>query len=544
MRRDRMDRDYEDRNELRELLNRWERSIRGGRKEFFDTDEYLRLSDYYLEQQKLNEAQTVLQTGLRYAPSSIELLLQRSRLLLCKGKQREALELLRNVEANTTTWDEDLRMEALMLKGGILISMNKVWEAEQVFVKQLNVNRMVFRNEDELLYKIDMIENIAQAYQDADMRSRAMGYYDLALDALKRYQAWVNNSQDLTDARWDLLIQKLYLLIESYDEESFSAACRLGDLMLDENPYDEELWFMMAQGYMTHERYGDALNAYENLMAINPSNDFFTLQMARAHYNLGEYQKAIDCLNRLIELKEKISGHYTEGDTIFFYQMRGECEDLLRQYEKSVASYQQAIKEWERKNATNELREAKTMSFETYEKSRLVLLLIKCGHSEMKQEKHDAALFYFRRAVQEDPTDTYAMLCLADEEMRIGEEAVANKLYHSVLEIEPDNIIALVGSARVEINLGHYKNAMSLLIQARNLFEEMTHQENTEDYDIFLLTAVTHFCLYQSSGDRKDGHLIDALDCLRIAMKYKEDAIDMFFSICPAAVTAFSKMKH
>lgn len=541
MRRDRMDRDYEDRNELRELLNRWERSIKGGRKEFFDTDDYLRLSDYYLDQQKLTEAQNVLMTGLRFAPTNIELLLQRSRLLLCKGKQREALDLLRKVEANTTTWDEDLRVEALMLKGGILISMNKVWEAEQVFVKQLNVNRMVFRNEDELLYKIDMIQNIAQAYQDSDMRSRALGYYDLALDALKRYQAWVSNSQDLIDARWDLLIQKLYILIESYDEESFTAACRLGDLMLDENPYDEELWFMMAQSYMTHKRFTDALNAYENLLAINPSNDFFTLQMARAHYNLGEYQKAIDCINRLIEWNEIKSGHYTEGDTIFFYQMRGECEDLLQQYEKALESYQRAIKEWERKNTDNELSETKTMSFETYEKNRLVLLLIKCGHSELKQENHDAALSYFRRAVQEAPTDTYAMLCLADEELRIGEEAVANKLYHSVLEYEPDNIIALVGSARVEINLGHYKKAMSLLIQARNLFEEMTHQENTEDYDIFLLTAVTHFCLYQSSGNRKENHLIDALDCLRIAIKYKENAVDVFFSICPSAMTVFSK---
>lgn len=541
MRRDRMDRDYEDRNELRELLNRWERSIKGGRKEFFDTDDYLRLSDYYLDQQKLTEAQNVLMTGLRFAPTNIELLLQRSRLLLCKGKQREALDLLRKVEANTTTWDEDLRVEALMLKGGILISMNKVWEAEQVFVKQLNVNRMVFRNEDELLYKIDMIQNIAQAYQDSDMRSRALGYYDLALDALKRYQAWVSNSQDLIDARWDLLIQKLYILIESYDEESFTAACRLGDLMLDENPYDEELWFMMAQSYMTHKRFTDALNAYENLLAINPSNDFFTLQMARAHYNLGEYQKAIDCINRLIEWNEIKSGHYTEGDTIFFYQMRGECEDLLQQYEKALESYQRAIKEWERKNTDNELSETKTMSFETYEKNRLVLLLIKCGHSELKQENHDAALSYFRRAVQEAPTDTYAMLCLADEELRIGEEAVANKLYHSVLEYEPDNIIALVGSARVEINLGHYKKAMSLLIQARNLFEEMTHHENTEDYDIFLLTAVTHFCLYQSSGNRKENHLLDALDCLRIAIKYKEDAVDVFFSICPSAMTVFSK---
>lgn len=541
MRRDRMDRDYEDRNELRELLNRWERSIKGGRKEFFDTDDYLRLSDYYLDQQKLTEAQNVLMTGLRFAPTNIELLLQRSRLLLCKGKQREALDLLRKVEANTTTWDEDLRVEALMLKGGILISMNKVWEAEQVFVKQLNVNRMVFRNEDELLYKIDMIQNIAQAYQDSDMRSRALGYYDLALDALKRYQAWVSNSQDLIDARWDLLIQKLYILIESYDEESFTAACRLGDLMLDENPYDEELWFMMAQSYMTHKRFTDALNAYENLLAINPSNDFFTLQMARAHYNLGEYQKAIDCINRLIEWNEIKSGHYTEGDTIFFYQMRGECEDLLQQYEKALESYQRAIKEWERKNTDNELSETKTMSFETYEKNRLVLLLIKCGHSELKQENHDAALSYFRRAVQEAPTDTYAMLCLADEELRIGGEAVANKLYHSVLEYEPDNIIALVGSARVEINLGHYKKAMSLLIQARNLFEEMTHHENTEDYDIFLLTAVTHFCLYQSSGNRKENHLLDALDCLRIAIKYKEDAVDVFFSICPSAMTVFSK---
>ncbi|MCR4620292.1 MAG: tetratricopeptide repeat protein [Paludibacteraceae bacterium] len=541
MRRDGMN--QEEWNELRDLLNRWERSFRGGRKEFFDTDDYLRLSDYYLEQQKLAEAQNVLARGLKETPSNAELLLQRSRLLLYKGKKRDALDLLRKVESGAMAWNEDLRTETLVLKGIILVSMNKVWEAEQIFNTQLNVVRLDIKDEDELMSRVEMIENIAHAYQDADMRSRALGYLDLALDLIKRYATMAFGNKEIEDIRWDIMIQKLYVLMEAHDEESLKRAGRFGNMMLDENPYDEEVWFVMAQMYMQNGRFAEALEAYENLSAIDPSNDYPVLQKARALFHLKEYEKAISCLNQLLNWDMTLLAHYTEGDRVYFLQMRAECEDQMKRYAASARSYREAINELKSIYSNTEIDEKNILELDTYERNRLTQLYVNCGYAELKQENHDVALKYFKRAVQENATDTYALLSLADEELRLGNFTEAQKIYQQVIEEEPDNVIALAGASRVEINKGNYKKASVLLSHARRIFEDMSNGEATEDYEIYLLSAIALFCHYQMSKNQDATKIVEVLECLRKALKYNEEAIELFFNTCPSAMVVFSQMK-
>lgn len=530
--------DSEERNEMNELLRRWERAYKGGRKDFFDTDEYLRLSDYYMQQERINDAQDVLSAGLHASPTSAELLLQKARIVLYKGKKKEALNMLTSVEKRISSWDEEMREEVLMLKGQIYVQMNKVWEAELIFNEQLRIRDFNLRDAEDIAERVRQLESISRVYQEADMYSRSLEYLDLALHLLEHFRMAVEMNEELWMGRDDLRRQKIYLLSSMRGEEHTQQAIDLCNKMIDEQPYDVELWHLIGQNYMVQGNYAKAVEAYKNVAAIDPAHDYAILQVAKADYQLEDYADAIKMLDKLLNWKNR---EYMEGNYIAFLQMKGACQEALGKDSAAVHTYIEGVNEWDKQYGA---KDAKGMVdgekvIPPTDRSMLVDMLMAIGGIGQRHEEHDLALACFRRAALESPSNTYVMNCLAEECLIVDDKRNARKIYHEVIAQEPDNLIALVGMAKVENQMGHCNKSIAYLHHAERIFNEIKTSETKTDYWINLLFAVNY---YQISTKRilgKKKNLAEAIRRLKIASSYDTKMVNVFFQMCPDAKEDF-----
>ena len=84
--------------ELDALVKRFEQMLSNQNVQFFDSEEYEEIIDYYLERQNLERARKAIEMALDQYPSSPDFLLRKAKLLLLKRNGKKALELLDELE--------------------------------------------------------------------------------------------------------------------------------------------------------------------------------------------------------------------------------------------------------------------------------------------------------------------------------------------------------------------------------------------------------------------------------------------------------------
>jgi len=198
---------------------------------------------------------------------------------------------------------------------------------------------------------------------DAVSRDEVMKSYHQYLDeAPANHPMYKNALNRLADMEMIAGDEKLFQANEEKYQEAFQVASKPTELQGNNN-------------------YINAIKLYEDLLAANPNdkrNDWVLYQLARGYEQLGEVEKALEVLSRLVKQYPK-SEYYIESQF-----RRGEIYFMLSEFKSSEQAFMHVLKTGK--------------STEYYERS-----MYKYGWSLFKQDKYESALDAFFAVLQQMP---------------------------------------------------------------------------------------------------------------------------------------------
>ena len=159
----------EDREELKELLLKYQNLKHGRSHSFLEEDAFERIIDYYDEKDERNEAFEAVETGLEQFPFSALLMIKKADLLLANRKYQEALNILETAELFDSN-DVDL----YILKTDAYLALDQQGKA----VDLLEAALILFQGEE----RLDLLFELADVYDDYEEFNKVFDCLKLILE--------------------------------------------------------------------------------------------------------------------------------------------------------------------------------------------------------------------------------------------------------------------------------------------------------------------------------------------------------------------------
>src|SRR5205809_6328318 len=93
-----LDNSFEEQNEIKHSIERYEEMLRNEDAYFFDVDAFVNIIDYYIEKNDAVKALQVVHFATQQHPGSVEFLLRKAQLLAMISKYEQALLILEQAE--------------------------------------------------------------------------------------------------------------------------------------------------------------------------------------------------------------------------------------------------------------------------------------------------------------------------------------------------------------------------------------------------------------------------------------------------------------
>ena len=229
---------YFDSEEFRTILNQYEESVESEHPIYIDADDLADIADYYHYNGFPDKAKVAIDLALEHNPEAVGPLLFKAREALANNDYETAREYAERIVAVDT-------MEAVYLKGEILVCQGKTEEADQYFIEQMK-DIMT----DELMDYVYDVANIFSEYEQHD----------------KAFQ-WMARSQgDDSDSFKELMAHTLFGLGKYRDSE------RIFNELIDHDPYSIRYWNALASAQFMREDYNAAITSSEYAIAIDPKD--------------------------------------------------------------------------------------------------------------------------------------------------------------------------------------------------------------------------------------------------------------------------------
>ena len=284
---------YFESEEFRTILNKYEESAESGHPIYMDADDLADIADYYQYNGYPEKAGDAIELALKYNPDAVGPLLYKAREALVANDFKTAEDYADRIEATDM-------MEALYLRGEIMICKGETETADQYFIDQMK-NIMT----DELT---DYVYDVANIFSDYDKHDKAF--------------EWMARSQgDNSDSFKELMARTLFGLGKYQDSE------RIFNELIDHDPYSIRYWNALASAQFMREDYSAAITSSEYAIAIAPNDPESLLSKANCLYNLGNYESALSYFKRYSE-------QVTDDEFGFMYQ--GTCLINLGRYEEAI----------------------------------------------------------------------------------------------------------------------------------------------------------------------------------------------------------------
>ncbi|NPA37650.1 MAG: tetratricopeptide repeat protein [Chlorobi bacterium] len=286
-------------DDIQEDIERYRKMINSEKEVYFDVHQIENIFEFYVEKELFDEAEKILNIGLRQHPNATSLQLKKASFLSDKGKFNEAgliLEKLTKIETSNP--------DVFLTLGWNYLRQSDAKKAVENFKIAISV---AFDDEEDILFEIGF--NLSQE-----------GYFKEALpfllESANKYKPNENILFELAFVHDRL--GKLDKSIEYYNK------------LLDLNPYSENAWYNLGILYSKKEEYTKAAQAYEFTIAINPEHP-------EAHFNLGNsfahashFDKALDAYTEHISLSK---------DVTLTYQYIADCWEQLGNYDMAIRFY-------------------------------------------------------------------------------------------------------------------------------------------------------------------------------------------------------------
>ena len=232
------DLEYFESEEFRDILSQYEESVESGYPAYIDADDLADIADYYQYYGFPEKADAAISLALEQNPEAVGPLLYRAREAILACDYQTAQAYADKIEVSD-------KLEALYLKGEIMICQDQAEAADQYFQEQMN-DIMT----DELK---DYVYDVANLFSDYNLHDKAF--------------EWMARSQgDNSDSFKELMARTLFGLGKYKDSE------RIFNELIDHDPYSIRYWNALASAQFMREDYSAAITSSEYAIAIDPKD--------------------------------------------------------------------------------------------------------------------------------------------------------------------------------------------------------------------------------------------------------------------------------
>lgn len=293
--------DYFKSDDFRNVLRRYEDSVRKGHDEYFESDELSDIAEYYYDRGDRAKAAPVLDYALRLHPGAALPLVFKGRIALIDDKDIERAKQYADMI------DDQYDLDCLYLKAEIMIAENKADEADR-FLDEA----MAYIDEDDVP---DYVLDVAMMFIDYNLA-------DLADRWLKK-----SDEDDLQDYR------EVKARI-AFAHGDYEMSEKIFEQLLDEDPYSGRYWNSLASTQFMGNRINDSITSSEYSIAINPKDEEALLNKANGLFSLGNFKEALKFYERFHKLCPD------EASAIMFM---GNCLLNMGQAKEAAPYYEKAL---------------------------------------------------------------------------------------------------------------------------------------------------------------------------------------------------------
>ncbi|WP_298647316.1 tetratricopeptide repeat protein [uncultured Proteiniphilum sp.] len=242
------------------LIEKYEHMRALGRKIYFDADEFAMLAEYYSAEGNNDEAEELINEGLKIHPGSPDLMLLKAKMLVYSEMYEDALDYMEWIS-------DDGGVDLSLLKIESLLHLGKHAEVDRLINSTLKQELPI----DDLYF---FITELGFMFNDVDLFDRAISFLE--------------ESTKINDSNSDVIVDLAY----AYEMKGeLDKAIEYNNRLLDIDPYSYDGWVNIGKLYSMNEQHDKAVDAFDFALTIN-EDDVTVLKMkALSLYlndNLGE----------------------------------------------------------------------------------------------------------------------------------------------------------------------------------------------------------------------------------------------------------------
>ena len=274
-------------NEIHGEIERFEEMESGHKTYYFDVHTIETIFEFYTDKFQFEKAEKALQIGIRQHPYSTSLQAKRAIILMEKGDDKNAINIMENLLQL-----EQSNPEVLMNLGLAYLRNRREAEAIRFFRRALEVS--IDEREDVMLdigVYLNQQELHAEVIKFLEPGCREFPYNE------------------------NILFELAFAYDKVFEiEKSFEVYNQLIDI----NPFSENAWYNMGILYIKIDDFENANRCYDFTLALDPSHGEALFNKGNSLVNQGSLLEAIDCYI------EYISHGY---DAILPYHYIADCLD-------------------------------------------------------------------------------------------------------------------------------------------------------------------------------------------------------------------------
>ncbi len=394
--------DENDDLDITELVERYEQMRALGKSMYLDADEFSLLIDYYAEMGDMDEAEALIDQGLKMHPGSSEIMTQYAKKLVFAERYEEAYSYLQHIS-------DDDNIDLALLKIETLYHLDRDDEAEAMV--------------DRVLKQDISVEDLFTFVSE-------LGYIYNDLDKFESANLFLEQALSLDPSNVDVLIDLAYANEMSGD---FEKAIEYNNRLLDVDPYSFEGWANIGKLYSMNEQYDKAVDAFDFALTIN-EGDVSVLKMKALSLYLNE--------------------NVEEAIRIF--------EDCLRQSPDDESLYDSLLEGYEAMEQYDRMLDVISRKEEKFGSKGI---LARKAHVYLLKQDYDKALQIYQQ-IPEDERDNFEFYMLEGELMFYhGDFAASETAYMKAALFMPDNETVIDRLANVSVARDKYEQAAEYLEQ-------------------------------------------------------------------------------
>ncbi len=295
---------WKDRDEMNELLKKYNNLKNGKQFSFIEEESFLRLIDYFDDNDKLSSALEAVNFALEQFPYSSSLYIRKADILIATQNYYEGLSYLEKAEVLDSN---DINL--YILKTDAYLALDFQEKAANLLEEAI----AIFDGED----RIELLFELADVYDDYENFDRVFNCLQLILE-----QEPTNEEALYKICFWADYTGK--------NEESI----KIHEHIIDEHPYSQLAWFNLGTAYQGLKLYEKSIDAYLYAIAIDEKFDYAYRNLGDAYLRLRKYRDAIEALQKVLELS-------MPEDII--YEAIGYCYEKLRNPAQARFHYRKAV---------------------------------------------------------------------------------------------------------------------------------------------------------------------------------------------------------